>query len=310
MTLDHTGIKRVACIGEAMIELSPLSEGRAAMNIAGDVFNTAVYLRPSLPDTAIDFVTAVGDDQASDMILAAARNHGLGTGSIERRSGMSPGPYMIFTDDSGERSFSYWRAASAARTLFETSGKITLSVMDSYDLVYLSGITLAILSDPVRDALIEWASEYRKKGGRIAFDSNYRPALWCDRTDAQRVIERMWRQCDIALPSLGDENALFGAADEADVIDRLRDWGVTFGALKRGGLGPLALDGSGDLQQVTPVADVIDTTAAGDSFNAGLLAGLVAGKDTRGAMKQGHDLAARAIGHRGAIMPAAKTPSP
>ena len=303
MKPDHKPINSIACVGEAMIELTPLSRNNAAMSVAGDVFNTAVYLRRLLSKGPLDFVTALGDDQASDMILEAAQSHELGTSNIERRPRMSPGLYMISTDEQGERSFSYWRSASAARTLFIAPETVPLATLNAYDLVYLSGITLAVLSEAAREDLLDWTEQYRKSGGLIAFDSNYRPTLWRDRRQAQRATECMWRQCDIALPSVDDEMALFGDATEADVVKRLHGFGATLGTLKRGARGPLSLDGSGELQILGPAPCVVDTTAAGDSFNAGFLAGIIAGKGTVDAMQQGHDLAGHVIGHRGAIMP-------
>ena len=303
MKPDHNPINSIACVGEAMIELTPLSRNNAAMSVAGDVFNTAVYLRRLQPNVPLDFVTALGDDRASDMILGAVQSHDLGTSHIERRPGMSPGMYMIFTDEQGERSFSYWRSTSAARTLFMSPGAVPMATLKVYDLVYFSGITLAVLSEAAREDLLAWSEAYRAAGGIIAFDSNFRPTLWPDRALAQHTIERMWRQCDIALPSVDDEKALIGDPTEAEVIKRLAGYGVTFGALKRGARGPLALDGFGELQQSGPNSNVVDTTAAGDSFNAGFLAGVVAGKSTFEAMQQGHDLAGKVIGHRGAVMP-------
>lgn len=204
MKLDYNSINSMACVGEAMIEFAPLSKNNAAMSVAGDVFNTAVYLRRLLPNAPLDFVTALGDDQASDMILEAVHSHELGTSNIEIRPGMSPGLYMISTDEQGERSFSYWRSASAVRTLFITPGAVPLATLNAYDLVYLSGITLAVLADAAREDLLNWTEQYRKSGGLIAFDSNYRPALWLDRSQAQRANERMWQQCDLALPSVDD----------------------------------------------------------------------------------------------------------
>ena len=141
MKPDHNPINSIACVGEAMIELTPLSRNNAAMSVAGDVFNTAVYLRRLQPNVPLDFVTALGDDRASDMILGAVQSHDLGTSHIERRPGMSPGMYMIFTDEQGERSFSYWRSTSAARTLFMSPGAVPMATLKVYDLVYFSGIT-------------------------------------------------------------------------------------------------------------------------------------------------------------------------
>ena len=138
----------------------------------------------------------------------------------------------------------------------------------------------------------------------MAFDSNHRPRLWPDLATAQRVVEQAWRGCDLGLPSLDDEMALFGDADAPQVQARLRSWGVAQGALKCGALGPLAL-GQGWGADVTFAAapSVVDTTAAGDSFNGGYLGALILGALPLDAARKGHAFARAVVQQRGAIVP-------
>lgn len=296
---------RIAVVGEAMIELSPLGPDTARIGVAGDSFNTAVYLSRQLRGTGaqLAYVTALGDDHQSDRILAAMTSEGIDTQLVERLPGATPGLYMIELDDKGERSFSYWRATSAARRLFTSGTRLKPSDLSGFDLVFLSAISLAILSPEARDSLHNWAQEYRAKGGLIAFDSNYRPRLWPDAATARYEIGRFWALTDIALPSLDDEMALFGDSDQNAVMTRLAASAVGFGALKRGLDGPISLDEGRQELGVSPVTDVIDTTGAGDSFNAGFLAAWATGSSSMRAMASGHSLAAQVIRHRGAILP-------
>ena len=71
---------------------------------------------------------------------------GIATGLVERRPDRVPGLYAISVDAAGERSFTYWRDASAARTLFQPPAEVTPERLAGFDLIYLSGITLAILA--------------------------------------------------------------------------------------------------------------------------------------------------------------------
>ena len=297
-------VRRIGCLGEVMIELS--LEGVAArVDVAGDTFNTAVYLRRLLgaDGPEIAYVTALGDEAMSQRIRRAMRAEGLSDALLERREGRSPGLYAISTDAEGERSFSYWRSESAARTLFAEPCEVGPDRLLDLDLVFLSGISIAILPQPAREALRDALGRLRAAGGRVAFDSNHRPRLWESPEAARREVAAMWALADIGLPSLDDEMAVFGDAGEAEVLARLEGAGVRTGALKRGAAGPVGLGGEGAGRDWPPAPRVVDTTAAGDSFDAGFLAALCRGGDVTAAMEAGHALASQVVGHRGAILP-------
>ena len=296
-------ILKIACIGEAMVELTlGGAANTAGLGFAGDTLNTAIYLRRALPSAEVAFVSVVGCDGLSDRMVAMIASEGVSTDLLARHPDRLPGIYSISTDAAGERSFSYWRDRSAARTLFQSA--LEFKALDGFDVVYLSAISLAILPSDIRSLLFDWIDGYRKRGGRFAFDSNYRPRLWVSRDEARLAVEQAWRRCDIALPSVDDEMALFGESDAAGVLHRLRQWGVSKGALKCGASGPLSF-GPMTAGPFPAAGRVVDTTAAGDSFNAGFLAAYLTGADEALALKRGHDFACLVIGHLGAIVPKA-----
>ncbi len=108
--------KRVLSIGECMVELSQAGQGLLRKGFAGDTFNTAWYLRAVLSQNwQVDYLTALGDDPLSEELLAFMQKAGIGTGLIRRIPGKTPGLYLISLKD-GERTFSYWRDTSAAKT--------------------------------------------------------------------------------------------------------------------------------------------------------------------------------------------------
>ncbi|SFR55096.1 2-dehydro-3-deoxygluconokinase [Yoonia tamlensis] len=298
-------IRKIACIGEVMIELIAHQDGSARVGVAGDTYNTAVYLARALrgSDITVSYVTALGTDPYSDRILTAVQSHGLDTTYIERREGQMPGLYAIDTDATGERSFSYWRSAAAARQLFSPGGTVSFDDLDGFDMVLLTGISMAILPPAVRAALLDWAQRFSAAGGTLVYDSNHRPKLWEDSATARDINTQMWQRVDIALPSADDEQALFGDAGSDAVAARLRGLGVTNGAMKRGEEGPLDLAGAHVFKTPAEPIKVVDTTAAGDSFNAGYLAAIARGQTAPEAMAAGHALAGRVIAAPGAIIP-------
>ena len=165
---------KIACIGEVMIEIVGQQTGDARLNVAGDSYNTAVYLAQLArgTDCTVSYVTALGQDTFSQRAVADMGRFGIDTTHIERRAERNIGLYAIDTDDAGERSFTYWRSESAARTLFSTPCTVGLDVLGDFDLVYLSGITLAILPAPVRKALIDALAIYRQAGGTVGRRAN------------------------------------------------------------------------------------------------------------------------------------------
>ena len=290
---------RILCIGEAMAEIRRDGAG-FAVGFAGDTFNTAVYCRRRLRQGSVGYLTRIGQEPLSDGFLQLAAAEGLDLSNIGREAEHNIGIYSVHTDPAGERSFAYWRSGSAARRLFQTPKDF--AALEGADILYLSGITLAILAPDAREALLVRLAELRAAGRRVAFDSNYRARLWPDANTARQAIARAWALADIALPSVDDEMALFGDADAAAVVTRLRDLGVREGSLKCGAQGPLALRSGVILPAFAPADHVVDTTAAGDSFNGGFLAALAEGADTAQAMIAGHALARLVVTHPGAII--------
>jgi len=261
-----------------------------------------VYLsRLSCP---VDFVTALGDDKMSEWLLAQWRQEGVGCDLVECMPGHSPGLYLISTDDRGERSFSYWREQSPARKIFDNpaKAKALFERLRTYPWLYFTGISLAILSDEGRSLLLDFLDDYRAKGRKVAFDSNFRPRLWADNLYAQEVFNQVYARTDLAMLTLDDEVLLFGEGSVEDHAERLQQSGIKELVLKQGPDGCLILkEGRSEwipAQAVVP----LDTTSAGDSFNAGYLSQLIAGKSSAEAALVAHQLAALVIQHRGAIV--------
>lgn len=288
---------RIACIGEAMIELS-MDGDTAQVGVAGDTLNTAIYLHRTAPDLHVDYMTHLGDDPFSAQIKDFIAAQGVGTQSITTVPGASPGLYAISTSDTGERSFTYWRSTSAARGMFQTNGVCDFSDLGQYDAIYLSGISMAILPQPVRLALINWLNE---SDIQLVYDSNYRPRLWENVETARMIAAAMWVRADILLPSLDDEMELFGETADAVTARFVAHQGK--GALKQSALGPMSL-GENVRQTYASAARVVDTTAAGDSFNGAYLGAVLSGQSQAQSLMAGHLCAATVVQHRGAIMPA------
>ena len=291
-------ITKIACMGEVMIELIA-APTTAKLSVAGDSYNTAVYLKRLLnKGETVSYITALGDDGFSARITDDMVRHEIDPSYVEIRAGAMPGLYAIETDAAGERAFSYWRDSAAVRSLFQPPCQVELPCLLDFDLLFLTGISIAVLPSDTRKALLAQIDAFRANGGLVAFDSNYRPRLWADAGEAREATAEFWARADICLPSLDDEMALFGQ-DKTAVYAR---FGARLGAMKRGGLGPRGLSGAAGGAVFAPAPVVVDTTAAGDSFNAGFLSVIINGGSVDEAMMAGHNLAMQVVQKAGAIL--------
>jgi 2-dehydro-3-deoxygluconokinase len=283
-----------------MIELREEADGRLSRGYGGDTFNTAAYL--ARLGTQTDYITALGDDSWSDELIAAWNVEGVGTQRVLRLPGRLPGLYVIQTDPKGERRFSYWRETAAARLLFQApEGRDIIEAIGTYDLAYLSGISLSLYGDSGRERLFDMLRDARAKGRRVAFDTNFRPRGWPDLDIARAAFRQAFECADIILASTEDLDLLFGRdgveelltfSNRAEIVLKYPD--LTCRVLSQGE--DIVVPGK-------PAEDVVDTTAAGDSFAAAYLNARLRGESLQSAAAAGHRLAGQVVRYRGAIIP-------
>ncbi len=294
-------------IGECMVEMAPTGEGTYAMGFAGDTLNTAWYARKCLPaDWTVGYYTAVGRDQVSEQMLSFLKESDLETAAIQKRDDRTVGLYMIQLKD-GERSFAYWRSQSAARCL-AADGTHLASALSGAGLIYFSGITLAILPSEDRVKFLDALRTARKAGAKTAFDPNLRPRLWEDADTMRASVTEAAGCCDFLMPSFEDELAHFGDATPDVSADRYLAAGAGMVVVKNGPEEVICADaGSRQAFQPAPVSSIVDTTAAGDSFNAAFLAEYLSGGDVPASVDAGARLAGKVIQHRGALVACLET---
>lgn len=289
-------------IGECMVEMAPTADGTYAMGFAGDTLNTAWYLRKLLPaDWQVSYMTAVGQDQVSARMLAFLAEAGIGTDHIRQLPGRTVGLYMIQLSK-GERSFAYWRSNSAARLLAADEAFLDRGLLAAKT-IYFSGISLAILPPDDRQRLLAALHRARTAGARVAFDPNLRPQLWESGDTMRAMITAAAGACDVVLPSFEDEAVHFGDKSAAKTAERYRSAGAGLAVVKNGPDEILCRDAAGEaLYPAETVATIVDTTAAGDSFNAGFLAAYLTGSSQAVSILQASRLAAQVIMKRGALV--------
>lgn len=290
-----------------MIELKPAPGGLYSRGFGGDTLNTAVYLARLGIQT--DYITALGDDSLSDEMIAGWQAEGVGITKVTRLKGRLPGIYLIETDARGERKFFHWRESAAARQLMSLpESEAILQSLGGYDLIYLSAITLSIYDGNGRARLLSALQDIRRRGTRIAFDTNFRARGWPDLEIARRVFAQAFEAADIALASTEDLLPLWPGESNDDLLARIASPEVVLKLAEPASI--VRCNGKTCEVRAEPLTNlVVDTTAAGDSFAAAYLAARLEGAEPVEAARAGHRLAGVVVCYPGAIIPRSAMPS-
>lgn len=289
---------RICCAGEVMIELA--AEGRGGLyrrGVAGDSYNTAIYL--SRAGLEVSYLTRLGDDALSDDIIEHLTAEGIDAALIERVANRRPGLYLIDNDTFGERHFHYWRDHAPVRELFAQPRHLP-----DIDVFYFTGITLAVTRAGLAHTLA-LLGDLRARGCRIVFDPNYRPALWDDIQQARQHCAAVLPLCDTVLPTLSDDTALWDIRTIEASRAHYQRCGASELVIKGADLVAHAFTAEEHVEQRAPSVKALDTTGAGDAFNAGFLASRLRGGGLRDALTNAQRLSAAVVQHRGAILPRA-----
>ena len=286
---------RAICVGECMLEVS--GEGdRRRLGFAGDSLNIAVYMSRILGPGSVAYATRLGDDELSAAMIGFIESEGVDTSLVSRFPGRLPGMYVISTN-AGERSFFYWRSEAPVREMLSESDPALERELSGCGCLVVTGITMAVLGAQARERLCDRMSE---NDGHVSYVVNHRSKLW-PIDQAREWHLHAARASTAVFVSQDDLDQLWSGGDG---LDKLAGSCPGMIVLTKGERGCLVLkDGKTVAKCKAITSEVVDTTAAGDSFAAGYLAGMIEGQDPQGCAERGARLAAAVIGHHGAIMP-------
>ena len=288
-------MKKLLAIGEIMMEMADIGDNLYKMSFAGDTFNVAHYMNIVSGGTYnASYLTAIGEDDASQLCLEFMERHGVSTSHIIKDTKRTIGLFTLSNDEKGEKRYGYWRGQAAARFMFAKPRKL-----DGFDYIYLSGITAAITD--YKDNLILSLRQSKSKGSKIVYDVNYRKLLW-DADEARHFFNQIIDFVDIVKISDEELEVLYPSKDIRAFAMKYPEieWVLTSAFTKaevwKGGK-KIAI------KEFSPVEKVIDSSAAGDGFIATYLYSKIAGYTPQQSVARAHAIASQIVCFKGSIVP-------
>ncbi|WP_430449092.1 carbohydrate kinase family protein [Rhodophyticola sp.] len=258
----------ILCCGEALIDMLPRKTEDGAAGFApypgGAVFNTAVALARLGVDTGL--FTGLSTDLFGQRLEDVLRLNGVGFGLAARCARPTTLAFVTLTD--GQAEYAFYDENTAGRMLADRDLPKDL---DDAEALFFGGISLAV--EPCAEAykaLCLREPEMRV----IMIDPNIRPDFIVDPDRYRARLAAMLAVADVVKLSNEDLKWLEGNGEIPELATGLLAKGPKLVLITEGKDGVTAYWAGERLHVPAPVVEVVDTVGAGDTFNAGFLAGL------------------------------------
>lgn len=251
------------------------------LHCGGSAANTAIALTCLATQTSL--VARVGTDPWASIVLRSLTQAGVVLDGLQQDPSVMTGLMYIIVTPDGERTILGYRGANAH--LDPTW--VSKADISSAKLLHLSGY--ALLAEPQRSAALRTLETARRHGLTVSLD----PGMSGSRA-AVGELRKYLPLADILLPNLAEAQRLTGLARPEECAQALLDEGVQVVAMKLGREGCLLGSGDGFLRVPGLITEIQDSTGAGDSFAAGLIAGFLNALDWPSAVLLGNAMGALA----------------
>jgi 2-dehydro-3-deoxygluconokinase len=263
-------------IGEPMVEFSALEDGELSvgqlfqLGFGGDTSN--VVVAASRLGLKSKYLTRIGNDILGEALLKMWRKENVDTDSIIIEEGSFTGIYIIVRNN-GRHRFIYLRKDSAASHL--SPQDVDASLFRNLKAFQTSSITQAISSSSC-DAVFRGIEMAKENKVLVTYDPNVRTTLWSIER-ARSIVRYTISLVDVVMLSMEDAVSIFGKMSKEEYVKKILNMGSKIVALKIGSDGCLIGDSEKliHIPSYKPSKPIVDTSGAGDAFDAAFIYGLL-----------------------------------
>ena len=291
----------VCSIGEAMIEISNIKNSLYNQSFAGDTLNFCNYLDKKKLNAF--FLSAIGKSEINQSLLDFVKSKKISTKYIKQINQFEVGLYLIKNKNNGEKQFFYWRDESAAKQYFNNIDFINLyKELKNFDYIYFSGITLSIIHISKLNNFIKLLKLLKSKKIKIVFDFNIRPSRW-NKKNLNIFLDSVLKFVDICFLSGEDMNYWKNKNDIKSYEQIVRKYKLKHSIFRKNAkFTYVFLNKTRYVFKNKLLKTVVDTSGAGDGFNAAYLSNFIVNNDPVLALKAGSSLGSKIVMKKGAIV--------
>ena len=260
----------LVALGEILIDFTPSGVNRQgialfARNPGGAPANV-LAMNTKLGGSSA-FIGKVGNDAFGAYLKSVLQSHDIDTGGMVTDDEIPTTLAFVQLDESGDRSFTFYRKPGADLRLRES--EVRKDLIDGCGIFHFGSLSLT--DEPCRSAT-QAAVRYAKARGKIiSFDPNYRPSLWQDEDSARRWMAYGMEYADILKVSGEEMTLLTGERDPETGSLRLLELGPKAVFVTMGEHGSYYRNAACHGLAPAYAVQTVDTTGAGDAFMGAML---------------------------------------
>ena len=248
-------------------------------------------------------IAAVGDDEFGKFLIEELKRNDVDISEVKVKKGMRTTIAFVANKPvSGERSFLFYRKPWTVETADSalSADDIDLECVAKASVLHVSGFALS--QNPCREAVFKTIIHARKVGVKISFDPTLRIDVWDSMATLRKIYSRALELSDIATFSREEAEFILGSSEAEEAARRALGYGIEIVGIKLGEKGSLLMSKDGITVQAPAFrVKAIDTTGAGDGWNAGVLVGLCKGWELEKCATVANAIGAMVVTKRGAI---------